>query len=125
MIEDLFTSERELRSVEIMVARDHLYAVNFYADARRKLIQPSASVLIFRPLSRLGDVSGDQDAMSGPASYIGDNLLRIVDQLLFHISMNVNPVIPFLAKVDVGNVNKNCRHMFPWFSDSEYVGLKF
>ena len=68
-----------------MISRHHLNTVDFHADIRRQCVQPFAGLLIFLPLSRLGDVSCDQDAVSDPARYTRDDFLSIRDQLLFRL----------------------------------------
>ena len=50
--------------------------------------------------------------MCATACYFRDDFPSIGDQLLFDVAVDMNPIILFLAEMDVGDVNKDCWQVF-------------
>lgn len=70
----------------------------------------AASVYWSLPAAK-GDIARDKDAMRDSTRQIADHVCGIENQLLLDIAMDMDALISPLAKVNVGEMHKNCRHL--------------
>lgn len=96
-----------------MIAGHHLNAVDFYSNAPSELVQPPPCSFVFGPLPRLSDIPSYQNSVSNTTSYFSDNFACVSNQLLLNVSMDMDPIILFLTKMNIGYVNENCWHKSP------------
>jgi hypothetical protein len=71
------------------------------ADSASELVKPATRLLVLGPLAGVSDIAGNEQTMRGSAWKSANDLGSVGDELLFHIIMDMDGIVTFLAEMDI------------------------